>query len=158
MWFCVSASCEGGSGDILWSEKSTLAASHSTSVVDFGMPCVTLQRWKCKTQEEVASCITFFKAAQGSVILSPGCRYLFTGCAFTQKTSRWCCEEKVQKGSIINSLTAMKTPAEQRLTFIWFPPISTQQNNKARELIGSYLLNMNLGTRWCCTDVISRLP
>ncbi len=55
----------------------------------------------------------------------------------------------------ITPLNMMKTLAEQYVTSIWFS--LTQQNKKAGELIGSCLLNMNLGTRWCCTNVISRL-
>lgn len=85
-----------------------------------------------------------------------------TTCLFSQINRMWFYTDNFQamqwrKGYILNPLTKMKTPAQQHITSIWFPIISTQQNNKAGELIGSYLLNMNLGTRWCCTDVISRL-
>lgn len=44
-----------------------------------------------------------------------------------------------------------------RLTADYIHMISTQQNNNAGKLIGSFLLNMNLGAQWRYTDVINRL-
>lgn len=145
MWFCVTVSSGGGS-DILWSEKNT-----------FFQPL-----WFCLACRASRSGAENVKHKRRQAPAQPFSELQCHNNAISRMYIR-CVQHNVllhrkRKGSIRNYLNhVMKTPAEQQITSIWIPSISTQQNNKTGELIGSYLLNMNLGTWWCCTDVINRL-
>ena len=134
MWFTISGGSGGGSYEAVTLCEVKGALIFLVSAVVY---------LKSSTQEEASFCVTFKKLQCYFSDTSPE---WVTGMTFyTKQFQVW---RKRFDPKLFHS--CWKQPQDNSYS-------QPSRNNKTAELIGFYLLNMNLGSRWCCTDVISRL-